>query len=830
MLAVVLCAQLNPVPGAGLPGAQPAFEQESARPSERQPSPPLTVRVVDETGVGVTSARVTLTPLQPASASAPIRGETDAAGWREFPALAPGLYHLRAEKEGFYAAHRESLQIGEPQTLEVTLHHQQELADAVNVTDSPQAIDPAQTAAAESLDFREIINLPYPVTRDIRSALPFIPGVVADATGQIHVGGAETYQIYNALDGFNISHPASGLLELRVSADALREVEIQSSRYSAEYGKASGGVLSLTTGMGDDRYRFTATNFIPSFQTRKGFAVSDWTPRATIGGPLRKKRAWFFNAAEAEYQLDVLDELPAGADRKSVWRWGNLARAQVNLTPANILTASLLVNQFRASRAGLSRFEPEEATRELRQSAYHFAVKDQALLPRRLLLETGFGLTEFRAAETPFAAGSPYVIHPGGRGGNFFRTTDGAARRLQGFANITLPALDLAGRHEFKLGLDLNRVVYDQLAARQPVLILREDDTPARRVTFEASGRFRRHNTEVSVFAQDRWSPSDRLLIESGIRLDRDQIVRRVAVSPRIASTYLLTRDGETRLAAGGGVFHDATNLELITRPLAGRRFDVFYEADGRTAQGSPRATSFQLDPQRLRVPRFVNWSVSLERRLPASVYLRVELMQKRGSRGFTYINGGEGGAQGSVFRLESARRDRFDSAQVTVRKALGDGYEVLAAYTRSAARSNAVLDFTLDDPIFSPQAGGPLPWDAPNRLLSWGWLPLVKGFDLSYALDWRDGFPFSLVNQEQRLVGPPGARRFPDYFALNVHLERRFRLFGLNWAVRGGFNNVTGRPNPSVVNNNVDSPQFLTYGGIQRRAFTARIRLLGRK
>jgi hypothetical protein len=49
-------------------------------------------------------------------------------------------------------------------------------------------------------------------------------------------------------------------------------------------------------------------------------------------------------------------------------------------------------------------------------------------------------------------------------------------------------------------------------------------------------------------------------------------------------------------------------------------------------------------------------------------------------------------------------------------------------------------------------------------------------------------------------------------------------------WALRGGLNDITNRPNPAAVNNNVDSPDFLTYGGLQGRALLAGVRLLGRK
>jgi hypothetical protein len=60
--------------------------------------------------------------------------------------------------------------------------------------------------------------------------------------------------------------------------------------------------------------------------------------------------------------------------------------------------------------------------------------------------------------------------------------------------------------------------------------------------------------------------------------------------------------------------------------------------------------------------------------------------------------------------------------------------------------------------------------------------------------------------------------------------LEKRFHLFGRYWAVRGGFLDINGRRNPALVNNDIESPLFLSYGALQHRAFTTRIRLIGKK
>ncbi len=785
--------------------------------------------VADDNGVAVQSARVTITHLE---SNILIKGDTDFAGRREFSRLNAGLYRVLVEKDGFYAAKFDEVRVGEVEALEVVLNHEQEFAESIDVTYSTPAINATKTNAGESLGSQEILNIPYPSTRDIKNLLPFIPGVVQDTAGEIHLNGSAPSQIFSQLDGFNVTNPVTGLFAFRVSADALRSIEVLGSRYSTEYGKGSGGVIALNTGMGDDRYRFSATNFVPSVQTRKGLSLDSWTPRATFSGPLKRKRAWFYEAADAEYNLDIINELPEGADRNHSWRISNLAKAQVNLNQSNILSAGFLFNRFHTDHLGISRFNPVETTRDLTRNAYLITVKEQSYFSNGSLLEIGLAASRFRVDEKPVAGDLPFIINPEGASGNFFKTSEERAGRLQLIANLFLPPVNRLGRHEFKLGLDADRIVYDKQSERRAITILRTDRTLSRRILFDGFSNLEKNNYEASLYAQDRWSITARSLVEFGLRVDWDQIIRRAPVSPRLAFSHLLTRDGSTKIAGGVGLFYDAANLDLITRPLDGRRTDLFFGEDGLTLLRPPLETQFRADESGLKAPRFINWSAGIDHKLPASIYLRVEVIGKRGRNGLAFF-GADGGGPAepdALFELSNAKRDRFDSLQITARRAFGRGYEMMASYTRSSARSNMVFDFNIDTPVFSSRTEGPLPWDTPNRFISWGWFPLVRRFDLAYSLEWRDGFPFSLVDQNQQVVGTPNSRRLPAHFSLNVHVERRFQMLGLRWALRAGFNNVTGRDNPTGVNNNIDSPEFLTFGGAQGRAFTGRIRFLGRK
>ena len=104
-------------------------------------------------------------------------------------------------------------------------------------------MDVDKTAAERKLTGTEVIDIPYTPTRDLRVALTLIPGVLQDATGQLHfAGGAERQTLY-LLDGFDFSDPLTGTLDAHLSVDSVRAIDWFSGRYSPEFGKGSGGAL-----------------------------------------------------------------------------------------------------------------------------------------------------------------------------------------------------------------------------------------------------------------------------------------------------------------------------------------------------------------------------------------------------------------------------------------------------------------------------------------------------------------------------------------------------------------------------------------------------------
>ena len=531
--AAVLRYTLGGLLALALVGVEPAAPQTG-------PSPPvagsaeLQIAVTDENDVAVAGAVVTLTPAASMIGPAP-SGVTDFAGRIKFSGLTPGVYSLKVEKEGFYAITQDQIDVGVTSNAEVTLNHVREFSEHVSVVYSPPAIDPAKTQASDSLSNANIINLPFTVARDIRYALPLLPGVLQDCAGQLHVNGASTRQVNDQMDGFDISDPATGQFLSRVSVDALRSVNVASSRYSTQYGKGSGGMITLLTGMGDDHWRWTATDFIPTFQTRRGINLNNWTPRGMVSGPLRKGRAWFMDALEGEYDLAIFTELPVGADRYSVLRGSNLSKIQINLASNNNLTAGLLVNYLHSPHSGLDPLDPISTTLDDTNHALLFTVKDQHLFHNGSLLEGGLAVGRYYSHSVPMGA-QPYVITPNGTLGNYYSSNHGRGSRTEGIGNLFVRPLYAAGKHEFKLGFDAGQVSDQQTFNRMPYRVEREDGTLSRRVTFANAPPFTRDNVEVSSYLEDRWSVTNRWLVEPGtlsIRLGPDHPRRGAFPSPR---------------------------------------------------------------------------------------------------------------------------------------------------------------------------------------------------------------------------------------------------------------------------------------------------------
>jgi hypothetical protein len=790
----------------------------------------ITGKVADENGVPVERALITIVQANSTATS-------DATGAFRMEVPAAGDYSIRAEREGFFVFSQQSAMLDEGAPLEIRLNHLKELAESVDVRYSPPVIDPEQTSETKRLNSQEILNVPYPANQDYRNAFQLMPGALIDNAGQLHFNGGDTWETNYRLNGFDISDPATGGLNARLNVDAVQTLEWNASRYSPKEGRGSAGTVEVHSEMGDDRWRFGTANFIPGLGTQDGLHVDHWSPRVKFSGPVKRGRAWFSNALDAYYTVHFVSGLPNGQNQTRSLSGSDLLRLQWNITRAQILTVSFLANLSSDRRNGLSILSPAETTLNRKSSLFTGLVKDQWTIGGGLV-EFGFATSAGYLRAAPQGSNA-YVITPFGAAGNYFSDQTAWTQRQEWMTNGFIRPFRYFGTHQIETGFDLERSGLDQAVNRHEYTAIRLDNTVIRSVQFLGSPRQFRHDLGASAYLLDRWSPAETLTLEAGVRFQWDEFTGREHPAPRIAASWSPKWAGGARFSAGWGIFYDAITLNMLALSQEQTSVTTIYSASG--VPGPPVVTQVILEPHDLRLPRFTIASLGVERNLPWKLYGKVNLVSREGSRGFTFEDVVSPPGM-NLYVLDNIQRQHYRAAEFSVRRTFLAKYQWFASYTHSAAHANAVVAYNVDNPIFSPQAGGPLPWDAPNRFLTWGWAPIERTWfpqwfqpivgdtDLQVLLDFRSGYPFSALTEVGTIAGAPNSYRLPYYGTVNLALERKFPFHGYLWAWRVGVVNALDRANPNAVNTDIDSPAFRTYARGQSRAVNVRLRFLGKR
>ena len=803
--------------------------------------------VLDENGVPVPSAEVRLED----SAGHSYRTESDLAGRFAFRNLPSAEYKAEVRKEGFF------LLTGQPVTLHdgsnelsFLVNHEQEVREKVQVTAPSNSIDTQDSTARSTLTARDIRDIPVPNTHVLAQSLVALPEIVQDNRDSLHVAGARSGDTQYVMDGFEIGDPVSGALTSRFNVDATRRVEVQEGNISAAYPHSGASVLSLDTPEGDDRWRLGTTNPTPGINIQEGVHLGNWYPRFTFSGPIERGRFWFSDAVSVQHTFGVVRQLPANANTFEEWAGDNLLRLEYNFSPKHMLHATLLYNRANDTNLGLDALDPESTTVTADQRRGLVSLKDQLWL-HETLVELGVAADDGVLDYTPQGS-APLLLLINGSSGNYFQHLRLRGRRLQALANVMAASRHWHGTHQLSSGANLAGLAFHQFAERTEIDALQATNsndgtactspTPGclvRRSTFAGTATPRLSNTQAGAYAEDTWSINRHFVFQAGIRTDWDRFTKSAMAEPRVSANVLPFGDDRAKFSLGWGLYNAPLNLELIGQVLDQQQVDTFYNAAGNVVPPSPVLSRFVLPGGGLEQPRFAIASAGWQEKFPHNTLVSLNLLARNGTHGFAFVDQ-QPAQSGGIFLLEDHREDRYRSATLSVRRRFSETTEIYGAYTRSWAHSNEVLNPSLGSIFYAAQQGGPLAWDAPNRVLVWGWMPThVWSTELAGFFEYRTGYPFSVVNLAQQLVGLANSLRFPAYASLNLGLERKFAFRGYLWAARVEAVNIIGRHNPDSVVNNIDAPAcsslvrsgcFLAFAGGQGRATTLRVRFVGRK
>ena len=275
------------------------------------PSGTIVGTVVDSSGAPVADVSITLTQE---STQAVRKATTDQSGTFQFPPLPIGPYTLRAEKPGLETFVQKGiiLQVDQNITIPVTL-----TVGAVNqevtVIGNPTGVDLVKATISEVVDSRRIVELPLN-GRDPLQLQNLMPGAGPDVNnvshgqgqhGGIVVNGNRPASNYYLIDGVDSVDSYLAVAPAFPAPDALEEFSMNTSSFSAEYGRNSGALVNAVTKSGTNEWhgdafeffrndRLNANNF---FANRAGVKRPPYKLNqfgGTLGGPIRKDKTFIF--------------------------------------------------------------------------------------------------------------------------------------------------------------------------------------------------------------------------------------------------------------------------------------------------------------------------------------------------------------------------------------------------------------------------------------------------------------------------------------------------------------------------------------------------------
>ena len=252
--------------------------------------------------------------------------QSRADGRYDLPSLPLGLYTIRAELSGFTPASVESVLVTLGSVTEVAIVLRPASVQVTVVVEAATRSDPQRIVVSNTITREQIEALPIN-GRNFLSFSKLTPTVSADrmpvqgsaATSGLSFSGQHGRSNNLTVDGLDNNDEVIGAVRATFSQEAVREFQVLANSYSAEFGRASGGVINIVTKSGTNTLSGTVFGYVrdDTLNAKEYFERVDPAGRSlnqqkapfsqrqiggTFGGPLVQNRSFFFGSYE---RLDV---------------------------------------------------------------------------------------------------------------------------------------------------------------------------------------------------------------------------------------------------------------------------------------------------------------------------------------------------------------------------------------------------------------------------------------------------------------------------------------------------------------------------------------------
>lgn len=448
-------------------------------------------RVVDSTGAVLPGVTVTAVNEDTGISRS---AATDAEGDYRLPAIRPGAYTVTAALGGFSTVETTGVVLTIQQTIVMNMEMTiAQVEETVTVTGAAPLLDTRRSDVSTAVSDLQIQDLPVASRRWVDLAL-LTPGTSQDAIrgfyyrGNVNMGaGGRYYANAFIVDGVNNTWAEMGEARQNFPMDAIGEFKITTSNFKAEYGLATGGLMTVATKSGTNDLAGSAFVFFRdksltalTYQDREAdrekpdYRRYQWG--GSLGGPIVEDRTHFFFAYERTdeelfYTIDNNGIFPEyeGTFPKDEWRYMWLARVSHQLTEDHSVWVRV---------AWENEYRPNLQAQGTRVDGFDFAVPRNAevLGLTSVLGENSLNEFRFQRAFSKYEV-SPAFSHGSFDAGDFnaerlancevdIRRPDlrlgscndqmGPETRWQFKNDFTLFRPGIGGDHQLKIGVDYN--------------------------------------------------------------------------------------------------------------------------------------------------------------------------------------------------------------------------------------------------------------------------------------------------------------------------------------------------------------------------------------
>ena len=280
--------------------------------------------VQDTTGAVIPNASITATA---ASIGTSRSGKSSGNGTFSLPNLPAGTYHLKVTAPGFQTLEKDGVVLNSADHLNAGVFALQIGTESTTVTVSADTGDlqiQANSGERSDLITGKQLNDVALNGRNVLDILRVVPGVSGVGSfGVSGTGGLDTYSVNGTrsnqhdfvLDGAsNVDSGNNGGTQVTINTDAISEVKVLTSNFQAEFGKAGGGSVVVTSRGGTNDFHGN----VHFFHRNEGLNANDWVSNHNgtakqlyryntfgyqIGGPIKRDKLYFFFSNEIFRQL-----------------------------------------------------------------------------------------------------------------------------------------------------------------------------------------------------------------------------------------------------------------------------------------------------------------------------------------------------------------------------------------------------------------------------------------------------------------------------------------------------------------------------------------------